>query len=146
VVLLIWAADRARDRGRAAEQAPPPIAPPVAPLPEPVEPLPAAPAEELVVTLGFTDECWVEAVVDGQPRASELKVQGESMEIAARERVVLTLGNPGAARIEVNGRPFPIDAPPGRVLRELEIDRAAAGLPPLEEETGRAPGQTREWP
>lgn len=136
LVLLVWALDRARDRERAAEGRPPPIAPPVVPVPEVVDPTPASPAhdQDLIVTIGFTDECWVEALVDGQQRISELKVQGESMQIEARERVVLTLGNASAVRIEVNGRPFPLDVAPGRVLRELEIDRSAAGLPPLEEE------------
>jgi cytoskeleton protein RodZ len=146
VLLLVWAADRLRERGRAAEQTAPPIAPPVpelAPVPTVEQPpRPASEDQDLVVTLGFTDECWVEAVVDGQRRISELRVQGESMQIEARERVVLTVGNVTAVRIEVNGKPLPLDAPPGRVLRDLTIDRRTAGLPPLEDQDP-APGARR---
>ncbi len=83
---------------------------------------PAALAAPLVVTLDFTEDCWVEATVDGRRRLSELHVQGEALQIEAQRVVALTLGNPGGVRIEVNGRPFEMPTfRPGRVARDIRI-------------------------
>jgi len=98
---------------------PPPIAAPVF-APAPPSPLAAPSGAPLEVTLDFTENCWVEAVLDGSERISELRVQGESLRLTARESVSLTLGNAGGVRIEVNGRPFEI-AGGGEVVRDLEI-------------------------
>jgi cytoskeletal protein RodZ len=117
-----------------------PVAPP-APLPTvaaPAAPAPTGPAGALVVTLSFTAECWVEAVVDGDRHVSELRVQGESMRIDAHDSVVLTLGNASAVRGEVNGRPLRLGTAQGQVLRDLVIDRAMAGLPPSPASPGAA--------
>ena len=115
---------------------PPPMA---APVTVPRTELPPEPREEeqsaqqqFRVTLAFTGECWVEASVDGERLLSELRVQGESVQLEAEQRVELTIGEPGNVRIEVNGEPFDLAAPPGQVARGISIDRAAAGLPPLE--------------
>jgi cytoskeletal protein RodZ len=102
-----------------------PILPPVEEptQPAPVTPPPASgPPAALVVTIDFTSDCWVEASVDGRRRLSELHVQGESLQIDAEERVELTLGNPGAVRVEVNGEPYPLpEYRPGRVARDIVI-------------------------
>lgn len=80
------------------------------------------PPAPLVVTIDFTEDCWVEAAVDGRRRLSELHVQGESLQIDAQSRVELTLGNPAAVVIEVNGEPYPLrDYRPGRVARDIVI-------------------------
>ncbi|HEV8238254.1 MAG TPA: RodZ domain-containing protein [Thermoanaerobaculia bacterium] len=137
---VVWAVRRARaeraqetptEQAEATPASMVPIAP--APAPPPVAPPAAAanPNAPLVVTLSFTAECWVEAVVDRAQHVSELRVQGESMRIPAREQVVLTLGNAGAVRGEVNGRPLTLGSAPGQVVRDFVIDRAMAGLPPL---------------
>jgi hypothetical protein len=104
---------------RPARDEPPPIAPPVfeAAPPAPAEVTAAAPLE---VTLDFTENCWVEATLDGNERISELRVQGESLRLNAQERVSLTLGNAPGVRIEVNGEPFEI-AGGGETVRDLEI-------------------------
>jgi len=107
---------------------PPPMAAPVtqlAPKLPPVlesEPEPVVP---LLVTIDFAEECWIEATIDGEGQVNELHVPGESLRIEAQEKVSLTIGNPEAVRVEVNGQPFPITAPAGQVLRGLEIDLAA---------------------
>jgi cytoskeletal protein RodZ len=76
----------------------------------------------LIITLDFTEDCWVEAAVDGHRRLSELHVQGESLRIDAQERVELTLGNPGGVVVEVNGAPYSLaDYRPGRVARDIVI-------------------------
>lgn len=85
---------------------------------------PAPPVAPLSVVLDFTGECWVEVRVDGRRQVSELRIQGESMQLSAQERVELTLGDAGAVEVEVNGRPFPLQAEPGQVVRGLRIDLA----------------------
>lgn len=82
----------------------------------------AQPPAPLVVTIDFTQDCWVEASVDGRRRLSELHVQGESVQIDGQRRVELTLGNPQAVQIEVNGEPYPLrEYRPGRVARDIVI-------------------------
>jgi cytoskeletal protein RodZ len=124
VALLAYYGER---RTATVRRPPPPIAaPPVAPAP--VRPPPVAPAvaqSPLRVTIDFTQDCWVEAVADDERRISELRVQGESLQIEAVDHVLLTLGNAGAVRIEVNGRPFPLPGQPGEVVRDLRIDLAS---------------------
>jgi cytoskeletal protein RodZ len=107
------------------DEAPPPIAAPAVvtevAAPEP-EQLSQAP---LIVTLDFSQDCWVEAMIDDQRQISELHVPGESLRLEADQQVRLTLGNPEAVRVEVNGRSFPISAPAGAVARDIVIDLAA---------------------
>ncbi len=80
------------------------------------------PAAPLVVTLDFTEDCWVEIEVDGRRRLSELHVQGESLQIDAQSSVSLTLGNPEGVRVEVNGEPRYLGPfRPNRVARDLLI-------------------------
>jgi cytoskeletal protein RodZ len=121
---------------RPARVEPPPIAPPVF---EAAPPAPAAsgPAAPLEVTLDFTENCWVEATLDGNERISELRVQGESLRLTAKERVSLTLGNAPGVRIEVNGQPFEI-AGAEETVRDLEItlDSLQSGEPAAAESEG----------
>ncbi len=121
VALLAFYAERSRGR----RQEPPTIA---APVPEPL-PEPPAPAQAeaeatapIVVTMDFTENCWVEVVVDGDRRLSKLHVQGESLKIEAEEWVRLRLGNPDGVHIEVNGRRYPLAASTPRDPQDLEID------------------------
>jgi cytoskeleton protein RodZ len=134
IALVVWLVRRGGDKPEEAA-APPPMAPPVT-APIPAAPVPTAPpvaaaTGPFVVNLTFTAECWVEAVVDARQRISELRVQGESMQIEAMESVVLTLGNAGSVRVDVNGKPVQLAGSTGQVVRDMVIDRAAAGLPPL---------------
>lgn len=115
-----------------AEPDPPPIAAPPPPVQSspPVEevisvPAPSAP---LIVTLDFTGECWVEAVIDDDRQISELHVAGEALRLEAQQRVVLTLGDPGVVIVEANGESFPIAAPAGSVARDIEIDLSTLGV------------------
>jgi cytoskeleton protein RodZ len=108
-----------------------PVAPPPAPNLAPPAPAVVNPNAPIVVTLSFTAECWVEAVVDDDRNIGELRVQGESMRIEARDSVLLkTLGNAPAVRVDVNGRPLKLPPGVGQVVHDLLIDRATAGLAP----------------
>jgi len=122
VVLLLAGAVYAyfyqRSRRSHEEAVPPPIAAPVSESrPVPPEPSPppvaeAAPGAPLVVTLDFTQKCWVELQVDGERRESKLFVAGESLQLEAQQRVVLgTLGNADGVQIQVNGEPYALPAP-----------------------------------
>ena len=78
------------------------------------------------VTIDFTSDCWIEAVVDNGRRLSELHVAGESLRVEAKERVVLTLDNPEAVQIEVNGQPFPVEPDSTAIPSVIRIDLTAA--------------------
>lgn len=118
----------------AAPQAPSPgpaAEPSGASRPEP----PAANASEPVVeplrlSLEFSQDSWVELVVDGQRRSGELRTAGEVVAIEARDFVLLTLGNSPGVRVEVDGRPFALPESSLRVVRDLRIDRATVAGPP----------------
>ena len=104
----------------AAPPAAPPAETPPAAAPQAA---PAQAAAPLEVTLDFTQECWVEAVVDGRERISELHVQGESLQLAAQQRVVLAnIGNPAGVEVQVNGMPFPLAGAAGRPVHDVTID------------------------
>jgi transcriptional regulator with XRE-family HTH domain len=132
VFLIPWLMERMSARG--GPEAPPPgVAPPGTaddrPAP-PAEPAPESFGAPLAVTLDFRENCWVEAAVDGEPRVAEMRVQGESLQLQAEERVTLRLGNAGAVDIEVNGRPFDIGASPGEVRSvEIDLDDLPGGRP-----------------
>jgi len=128
-LLAFWA-----ERRRAAT--PPPqtsIAPPAAVVVPASTPLPAAPSlaaeSPLRVTLDFTADCWIEVASDGKARSSELRARGETLEIEGKQVILLTLGNPEGVKVEVNGHPYPLQAPAGKVLHDLRIDlETAKGL------------------
>jgi cytoskeletal protein RodZ len=122
VAALAYFAELRRSESRA--DPPPMAAPPRQAMPTPQTLVDGEPADEvpLLVTIDFSEDCWVEAVIDGERQISELHVPGESMRIEAAETVILTLGNFEAVRVEVNGRPFPVSGRPGEVLRNLVID------------------------
>jgi cytoskeleton protein RodZ len=86
----------------------------------------------LEVVLEFRQDCWVEFVVDGKRRTSELRASGELLRLEAADHVLITLGNVEGVRVEVDGRELPLPEGP-RVLRDLRIDRQVAanlaGLP-----------------
>jgi cytoskeletal protein RodZ len=130
VLVLLNRSKRAEPREAPSIAAPTALSPAEA-AGESVQPEPAPRASApLVVTLDFTEDCWVETIVDGERRISELHVQGESMRLEAEEWVRLTLGNPGGVRVEVNGAPYDFDYEPGRVARDLEI-----GIPGADDQT-----------
>jgi hypothetical protein len=83
----------------------------------------APPSAPLEVTVDFSQECWVEALVDGGNRRAEMREQGESMQLEAKQSVVFVkLGNAAAVEIQVNGYPYPLERKPGEVVHGLRID------------------------
>jgi len=125
VAIAAHFADRRHEEPATAAQAPPIAVPPPAPAPA-VKPAAVAPAPQpkapLQVSLDFTKDCWVEAVIDGKNRFSELRVQGEALQLEAERNIVLTLGNAGAVDVQVNGYPLALGKGDGDVVRDLLID------------------------
>ncbi len=88
-------------------------------------PIPVAPVDRpLSVSLEFAEDCWVELVIDGRRRASELRAGGETLQLEAEDSILLTLGNAPAVRVEVDGRPIVLPVNSARVVRDFRIDRA----------------------
>jgi cytoskeletal protein RodZ len=123
VAIAAYFADRRQEKPENPAQAPPIAAPPPAAAVQPAAIPPApAPSAPLEVSLDFTKDCWVEAVIDGKNRFSELRVQGEALQLPAQQSVVLTLGNAGAVDVQVNGYPLELSKRDGDVVRDLLID------------------------
>lgn len=123
--LLAMLSDRWRRHRPGGAEVQPAIVAPVALPPPPAVPQAASaePSAPLVVTVDFNQECWVEAVVDGVRRNAEMREQGESIKLEARESVVFAkLGNAAAVDIQVNGYPFPLEKKRGDVVKDLQID------------------------
>jgi cytoskeleton protein RodZ len=123
VAALAWYAEHRRD-DPAADVTPPPIAAP--PAPEAVaasSPLatPEKPKAPLEVNIDFTSACWVEVAADGKRVVAQEYAQGESFPVEAQQSVQITLGDTGAADIQVNGLSYPLNGKVGEV-RELVID------------------------
>ena len=100
VALAAYFAERRHDEPANVGQAPPMSAPPQLAAPRPDQTaVPAAasarsapppPSAPIQVSLDFTKDCWVEAVIDGgKRRFSELRVQGESLPLEAEKSIVL---------------------------------------------------------
>lgn len=122
IALAAWFADRRRDEPAQTNQAPPMAAPAPAPavLPPPA-PAPPEPTAPLEVSLDFTGECWVDALMDGKTRRAESRYPGEAIQLQAQKSIALKLGNAGVVEVQVNGYPMKLDAKPGEV-RDLVID------------------------
>lgn len=125
VSLAVWYMDRHHAEPAASRQAPPSsVVVPPAPAPKPAlaATAPPQPSAPLQVSLDFTQDCWVEAVIDGKNRSSELRVQGEALQLEAEKSVSLTLGNAGAVEVQVNGYPLDLGKKQGDVVHDLLID------------------------
>ncbi len=134
--LLSWWAERRS--GTTSDPAP--VSPPAAvhEAPAPARPRETAPpasqsagdtSKSLHVVLEFTQDCWIEFVVDGRRRTSELRTSGEVLTLDAQEFVLLTLGNVPGVRIEVDGKPFALPAAATRVVRDFRIARPPSAPP-----------------
>lgn len=98
------------------------ISPPLQSVP--VEPAPSVPARALRLTLDFTADCWIDAVMDGGARhVSEKRVQGETVQVDADRKIELTLGSSGAVDARLNGLPYALPRRQGEVVRRtIDLD------------------------
>ena len=106
-----YGADKSPDAPNAAVALPPaPAAPIIQPPPE----APAIPVAQAIpvptvgtglqIEIRAQDQCWVRAVVDGQPTLERLLQPGETQSLTAQRDIVLRVGDPAAFSYSVNGR------------------------------------------
>ena len=118
------------------EPTPPPVAPPspepaVEARPEPADvETPADPPDGLVVTINASGECWISAELDGSGAPMERTLsRNDEIVLEAEEEVFLTIGDPSAISMTINGRPTRSLGAAGRVAR-LRITPANFPQPP----------------
>jgi cytoskeleton protein RodZ len=108
VALITW-------RVRIMLTAPPadetPVAPPVAAVvpPAPVDPVPPSAARPdlavMTLELDLIADCWIEMSIDGAKPVARLFRAGEQQSVEATREVLLDVGNAGALRMTIDGRP-----------------------------------------
>ena len=77
-----------------------------------------APASTAVLTMTLSAKapCWVRAVADGVQTIERMLTVGETIEVRARDLVVLRVGDAGALSVSVNGRAASTVGPRGQVV------------------------------
>jgi cytoskeletal protein RodZ len=89
------------------------------------------PAEEASVprktlALEFEDDSWAKIEADGETVLVGLIHRGDVRRFEAREGFRLTLGNAGAVRVSLDGRPLERLGGTGEVIRDVPVPRAPA--------------------
>lgn len=74
----------------------------------------AAETADLTLRLTATGECWISATVDAEPRVQRLMNAGDHETIAARDNVILRVGDPASLQWSINGAPARTLGEPGR--------------------------------
>ncbi len=77
--------------------------------------------KELVIDLVFVMETWIQIYADGEPVIDGLKLEGEKVQVIAKEELLINTGNAGGFSVTLNnkiGRPF---GNPGDVKRNIKI-------------------------
>jgi cytoskeletal protein RodZ len=104
--------------------------------PPPVEPVPGAATDGLVLTMTAQQECWVEVRADGETVINRVLAEGESATLAAQGEIVLSVGNAGGLSLRVNDRQTLPLGRSGEVRKNIVITRQ--NLPALVEREGSA--------
>jgi cytoskeletal protein RodZ len=109
----------------ATAPAPEPAETPGSPLVAPTREAEAAAPQRLRVTA--VDTTWIRVRTDDGRVAEELLPPGATREWTSQTRFVLTVGNAGGVRVELNGRPLPALGAPGTVIHRLSLPEPPAG-------------------
>jgi len=107
--------------------------PPAAPIPAPIgsdgplggislETAPDA-TDQLVLDLEATELSWVVIQIDGGSPQEALLRPGEKAKWKGQDQFVLTLGNAGGVKAELNGKPQKPFGPSGKVARDIVLKR-----------------------
>ena len=84
---------------------------------------PAGSDEPLVLDLEATELSWVVVQIDaGSPQESLLR-PGQKAQWKAQDQFLVTLGNAGGVRAELNGKPQRPFGPSGKVVRDVVLKR-----------------------
>jgi cytoskeleton protein RodZ len=84
---------------------------------------PANTAEPLVLDLEATELSWVVIQVDGGSPQEALLRPGEKAKWKGQDQFILTLGNAGGVKAELNGKPQKSFGPSGKVARDIVLKR-----------------------
>lgn len=79
--------------------------------------------EPLKLQLEATELSWVVLQIDGGSPQEALLRPGEKAKWEAQDQFVLTLGNAGGVKAELNGKPQKPFGPSGRVVRDILLKR-----------------------
>lgn len=77
----------------------------------------------LVLELEAQELSWVVVQVDGGSPQEALLRAGERAKWKAKDRFIVTLGNAGGVRVELNGKPQGPFGPSGKVARDIVLKR-----------------------
>ena len=77
----------------------------------------------LVLELEAQELSWVVVQIDGGSPQEALLRAGERAKWKAKDRFIITLGNAGGVRVELNGKPQGPFGPSGRVARDIVLKR-----------------------
>jgi cytoskeleton protein RodZ len=111
-----------------------PVQPPTAvPVPPPLSsegplaglPLdaPVSTEEPLILDLEATELSWVVIQIDGGSPQEALLRPGEKAKWKGQDQFILTLGNAGGVKAELNGKPQKAFGPSGKVARDILLKR-----------------------
>lgn len=79
--------------------------------------------EQLVLDLEATELSWVVIQIDGGSPQEALLRPGEKARWKGQDQFILTLGNAGGVKAELNGKPQKPFGPSGKVAREIVLKR-----------------------
>jgi cytoskeletal protein RodZ len=90
--------------------------------------MPAEPTEQdLVLALEALELSWVVVQTDEASPHEALLRPGDRLTWKAKEKFVLTIGNAGGVRAELNGKPLPPFGGKGKVVRDIKLTRENNG-------------------
>ncbi|MFC2160489.1 helix-turn-helix domain-containing protein [Acidobacteriota bacterium] len=76
---------------------------------------------EMVLDLTFIEETWIQIKVDGEMVINGLKLEGEKIQLIAKEFFVITCGNAGGITFTLNNKPGILFGGSGTVFNDLMI-------------------------
>jgi cytoskeleton protein RodZ len=82
-----------------------------------------APEEQLALDLEATELSWVVVQIDGGSPQEALLRPGEKARYKGQDQFILTLGNAGGVKAELNGQPQKSFGPSGKVVRDIVVKR-----------------------
>ncbi|MBI5189733.1 MAG: DUF4115 domain-containing protein [Nitrospirae bacterium] len=94
-----------------------------APVPE----QPPAATAPLVLKLDAVEDSWYSYRVDGGDRMDGSLKKGDSLDVEAEEKIVLSLGNAGGVRLDFNGKPAGPFGPKGAVRKGILFTKDVPG-------------------
>jgi len=83
----------------------------------------AATEGQLVLDLEATELSWVVVQIDGGSPQEALLRPGEKAKWKGQDQFILTLGNAGGVKAELNGKPQKPFGPSGKVARDIVLKR-----------------------